>query len=397
MGKPAYLEQMSQLKADKTLLDFNTMTDRDLMAWKRGCNDPARPSKISIVKNESGTNCLMFDIKEFSGWDTFQTSLQQPFSPDCELMCFQAKGSPKTTQIAVEWSEKDGSRWIASVDITTAWRSYVLAPQDFKYWFDSPTLARRGFGGDKFHPENADKLSIGLAMTHTIVPSGDHQFWLCQMGVAKVPPGGIQVKYDLPVIEGICPEYKFYPLTNVKEIQGLDLAGLSFAQVTTGAFSPTWKPQGTGFNKKRTMRYIPILKTIDDHGIWNGTLASMVLSKTSNQKWSLIGNMSFGNPDVYKNPRVLSVLRDMIGRMKKGCFFLEAGTEYYTYFGTDSVYKTGMEILNLSNDTKALEIVQSVYNLDMVGNNPTEQNDRKKSTHSPREIYATGNRAQFYR
>jgi len=47
---------------------------------------------------------------------------------------FPRQGRPAHRQLALEWTEQDGSRWIATVDLIPEWKHYVLLPERFKAW-----------------------------------------------------------------------------------------------------------------------------------------------------------------------------------------------------------------------------------------------------------------------
>jgi len=188
LTRSAAREQLRQTSASHLLLSFDAPTAG--AEWKRSSNNVGKTaSAVSHAKGgAAGTQgCAVFDIRGYSGWDTFAKSdLAKPFPAGDELTCFWLKAAPQTKEIAVEWREHDGTRWIATVPATTAWQRVVLAPSDFQFWKQGSPEGRGG-GGDRLNPQVARQLSIGLAGSHTSIPKGDHVFWIDELGTAPWP------------------------------------------------------------------------------------------------------------------------------------------------------------------------------------------------------------------
>ena len=52
-------------------------------------------------------------IGDLNGYDTFSSPpLTRPFPGGDTLTAFSARGGPRTHSLAVEWDERDGSRWM---------------------------------------------------------------------------------------------------------------------------------------------------------------------------------------------------------------------------------------------------------------------------------------------
>jgi len=82
------------------------------------------------------------------------------------LTCFRAKGDNRTKNLMIEWQEKDGSRWIGTVELTESWRSYALPPEAFQAW--EPRNGR-GSKGDRLQVGNAQRLVFGVAYSHMAI------------------------------------------------------------------------------------------------------------------------------------------------------------------------------------------------------------------------------------
>ncbi|MCX5759348.1 MAG: hypothetical protein NTU83_12735, partial [Candidatus Hydrogenedentes bacterium] len=114
----------------------------EVAAWQRAFFPAdAKATYESVAEGPvPGARSLHAVVEDLRNWDNIgPVHLDAPFPEGQTLTVFSAKGGPQTHSLAVEWQEKDGSRWIATVPLTTEWRRYVLAPEDFKYWESVPT------------------------------------------------------------------------------------------------------------------------------------------------------------------------------------------------------------------------------------------------------------------
>ncbi len=215
---------------------------------------------------------LKLDSPRMVSWATLGiTDLAETFRPGEKLTCFWAKGGVNTTSMSFEWTEQDGSRWIAVVPVTREWRHYSLRPSEFKYWHDSASK-NRGYAGDSFNPEQASHFAVGLALTHTPVNAGPHELWIADIGTAPSPleDEGLALEFDFPIVEQLYPAYKFFEVTNAKglEVSGkqklLPEAALELPKEAFGSVHP--RPQGTGYNRDKKWRWIPLIEARDRRG-----------------------------------------------------------------------------------------------------------------------------------
>jgi len=132
----------------------------DLAAWHRSSNDLTTPTQETAAPVEAEgrrASALHVVISDLNGWDTFLSpSVTSPTFPDGRTMTvFSARGGPHTSGLSVEWDDKDGSRWIATVPLTPRWRRYSLPPSAFHSWTNTDERARQGF-----RPEDADRRTL---------------------------------------------------------------------------------------------------------------------------------------------------------------------------------------------------------------------------------------------
>ena len=234
--------------------------------WFRGAMKPTRKAGIEqelteeTEKARKGRGAVWKISSDFEGWDTFVHPLAGGFGPNRPLLTFEARGDANTPQLAIECNEKDGSRWIATVELSPKWRKYVLWPTDFLYWNDSP--AKRGGPGDRFNPSAATTIHIGLSGSHTpkCLP-GPHTFWIADLATAA--DANIErPEVNLPEIEGLYPSYKLYPLEDSK------------------GYAPVWRETGTGFDRQRPWRWVRLVEARDAAGRDRGAIVSLMLGQS---------------------------------------------------------------------------------------------------------------------
>ena len=122
---------------ERVVFDFG---QESLARWQKNSDQSPSAARYEI-QGELGQECLHAVVSQLIGWETLSSPHQtEVFPPNHTLTCFQAKGSPRTKQLMVEWSERDGSRWIATVDLAPEWRTYALPPAAFRPWTPPPGL-----------------------------------------------------------------------------------------------------------------------------------------------------------------------------------------------------------------------------------------------------------------
>jgi hypothetical protein len=298
----------------------------DLTKWTRSSNTPASPTVASI--DHIGTDAaLHVVIPDLTSWDTFgPPPIDQPFRPGDSVTVFCAKGGPKTNSLAVEWEEKDGSRWIATVPLTREWRRYELPPTAFRYWNSNPN---RGRGGDVLNPANATRLSFGLAFSHTSTGGGRQEYWVGNPGTATREEAPISALSAEEEIDGLYPGYKSFTVHGAASLKGFGARFLLPSGVSLR--SPHPRPSGAGFNKGRRVRFVPLLTAESAGGAWRGAPGAMYIhngARYGRGVWALFG---FTDPRIVSDPRFVRGLTALSKKMR-GPLLVEGGSDWYTYF-----------------------------------------------------------------
>lgn len=175
--------------------------------WRRSTNLPEVETSWSLVDNPHGRGYRL-RVPKLTSWCTYDLPIAQPFRAGETLMRFWAKGDTNTRALSIEWRERDGSRWVATVPLSEKWKQYALDPADFRYWQDNPSQGRGG-PGDRLKPENAVEISIGFAYSFAAYPPDTP----LEATIADIRVGKQSQELPAPsrfVLEGISPWYKFY-------------------------------------------------------------------------------------------------------------------------------------------------------------------------------------------
>lgn len=328
----------------KMLFDFRP-GDSDL--WEHSTNHPEFDTRITVYDG-----ALSGFVSNLQGWSTYTSPpLEQPFGDGNRLMVFQARGDENTDRLLVEWREKDGSRWQTEVRLYERWTSYALAPEEFRFWQDG-SPAGRGGPGDRFNPENARTLMLGLADPAGRMGKGWHTWWIRKVGVSPDPTGGARV--ELPRLDTLCPAYKTYPMVDVERLgarsdQAVFDRGFSVSGAVSGHL-PIWRTRGLGSfpaMEPPGMRFIPLVDAYDHHGDWRGTAAWLLLHFAGAYKDGIWGGIGV-DPDsltAEQEEDVAGLAATMAHTMLSGAFFRNAGASRFL-MGRDEEIELGASAVN---------------------------------------------------
>lgn len=306
-----------------------------LAEWTRTTDRAANPVRHEIVDGPGqGQKALHVEFPQLTGWETYASpTLDGPFPPGHTLTVFAAKGGPNTTQLAVEWMERDGSRWIATVHMTTEWQLFVLEPKDFRFWESVP--ARRN---GVFNPANAEKLSVGLAFTHTRIGGDEHAYWVGPIGTAErtADYDELLAAPKPPIMDTLCPTYKYFASTDVGRLYSPDhmrwFLETRDTAVPLTVRSPHPRPKGNGFDKGREWRWAPLVECETAGGEWRGNPATLLVHAEGPYKGGVWLAYGIGDAGWYLSEPALAWVMDAVRRMRQWPYYLvDGGAECYTY------------------------------------------------------------------
>ncbi|MFA5191996.1 MAG: beta-galactosidase [Verrucomicrobiia bacterium] len=315
---------------DDVLLDLVKPRRVSIQSWNRSCRNPQRASAMTEDAAE-GKGAMKFSC-DLDGWDGYDASFANAFGADETLLTFRAKGDATTSQLALEFRERDGSRWIATVELTPQWRPYLLRPGDFLHWKDSK--AKRGGVADHFNPHNAAHLVIGLSSSHTPkCRAGQHAFWIKDIATAT-DPGAADLDAHVPDLDGISPSYSLHPLDESATLraagdQRMVPAGWKQPWKSRG-YSTNLRASGRGLDRGQSWRWLPILESLDARGHNRGALVSLFVGNGL-FPGTLWANVGMSDPADALTPRLAEVIARLAKAMARGCFLIEGGSRYFSY------------------------------------------------------------------
>ncbi|MEA3364740.1 MAG: hypothetical protein U9Q79_03780, partial [Candidatus Hydrogenedentes bacterium] len=348
-ARPAgYQRKHARDLLENVLFDFDTT---DLSQWQRSSNNMSSPASHEIVEASDAPfdRALHVKIGVLNNWDTFVSpDLNNPFPEGHTLTVFWAKGTERTTTLAVEWTEKDGSRWIATVELAPEWRQYILGPKDFRFWQSVPARAETAL-----NPANVAHTSIGLALTHTPIGGRNHEYWVGPFGTAKRSPmhEKLLTVFKSPVLETLSPEYKFFECMDVRRLEHcIPLPGDPLERPVQ-VLSSHPRPGPAGFDKGRDWRWSPLIEAFSKDGEWRGNPATLYVNADGPYKGGVWVSFSVPEPKIYTESQ--SPLRRVVPAalqfIKTGIFLLDSGSNYFTYF-EDQTAELGARVVNVGKD-----------------------------------------------
>lgn len=252
--------------------------------------------RLEVSPGTQGGDPPAVDIRfdAFRDWETYAAQVAP--LPESDMMTLlTVKGDGTADYLVAEWQEVDGSRWIATVPLTTQWRTLALLPRHFTYWPDNPSEGRGG-PGDQVHLDRVKLFSLGLAhMGGTRIRPGRHRFWVSGFGYAPTPPGLAPVTWQPPTIETLSPDYKTYTLDSVSQFtvpaarQGL--FPLPDGLPSMAVVSPIARSHAEGYSENQPYRWIPLVEGTGRGG-GEATLAGLFIPRMgplSGARWATIG------------------------------------------------------------------------------------------------------------
>jgi hypothetical protein len=316
-------------------------------------------------------------IPDYQKWDVrVSPKLDNPFPPDHTQTVFSAKGGPRTTELSVEWTERDGSRWIAVVPLTTEWRRYVLSPEDFRYWASVEERMN-----SSFNPAQADQFRVGLSFTHTGRVWGEHEYWIGPIGTA--PPDKVYGQFlsdaALPKLDTLCPSFKLFESHDVATLAVRDdqaiLSGHDSLPLPgeETILSPHPRPRGAGFDKGRSWRWAPLLEARSANDQWRGTPATMLVHRDGPYRGGAWFSFGIQNDEWYSKPAAVGLIEQVVRRLQRPIWLLDGGTHHYTYFADHSI-KAGAHVMNLHASTVKVDVHLHLLSHD--GEDTIEQHKR---------------------
>lgn len=348
--REGYARTLAGKLPENVLFSFEPAT---IAKWQRSSNHPEFPTRYETVAEgpAPGQRALHAVMPNLDGWDVYGLlDLKKPFPDGHTLTVFSAKGGPRTTRLVIEWVEKDGSRWMAVVPLGTEWSLIALPPEAFVYWPSVPARV-----GTRFRPENALRMTVGLAFSHSGQIGGRHEFWVGPFGTAPLAPVYAPLVDDFtpPVLDTLSPTWKLFECTDVGRLfntieYGSPPENFPLAREIR---SPHPRPRGGGFDKGRTWRFIPLLHAMSSGDVWRGNPATLLVHADGPYKNGAWASFGVQDPEWYRSPKVLGVIGKTARRIREGIFLLDGGADHYTYPEGHPI-RMGLRLVNITRSER---------------------------------------------
>ena len=371
LTRKGYEEAVAAQRPQHLVEDFDST---DLTRWTRHTGEAGVLAQYELTgqANPGHGKALHVKLDRLGGWQTLQSpALAQVFPTNHTLTCFRAKGGPRTRQLSLEWKEQDGSRWIATVDLSPEWKDYTLLPDRFKAWPPESVSEDR-----IFNPARAASCCVGLSMSHTALEGEQHEYGFDDLGTAPNPLGEDTPPSEssVPQLESVSPGYQCYPITTPVVIKpdllkapleeweknSNDLAvgrassqgggsGTNFGEPAYYGLQP--RARGVGLEQGRPYRWEPLLGAYDAATQdYRGALGALLVNVASPFRGSVWAVFTPADAAFYRQPAVTNCLRQVLSRMKRGVFLSEGGSEFFTLFA-DQEFQAGARVVNFGSET----------------------------------------------
>lgn len=311
--------------------------------WRRSSSDKSEKSDLRVVsEGPQNQPCLRLDIASLQGWEVRHApECPALFGEGDDFFTFMAKGSDAVSQLAVEISERDGSRWIATAELTPEWRRIGLALEAFRFWPDAKAK-RRGETGGRLDPRQAVRVGFGMSASHTPAMLGSaHTVWLADVGTARDPLAAAGVAADGPggSIECVYPRYKVHTLTGTSEVRVAEGGSQkrSPSLVCQEVVCAIPRTLGEGFGRGGKWRFVPVAEATDKATKASGVCEWLLLNTRFPLEGTVIAGFGYTDPAVWSSTAVAARIADAVGRMTGGTFMEDAGTEKSAYWPGEPV------------------------------------------------------------
>ncbi len=353
-----YQAELAERGGPNSLLDFDT---QPATAWRRATSNVGSEATIrfELEPDWPRGRAAHVHIANLTGWDTFRApKLTKPIPQQDQVTYFWAKGGPRTKHLVLEWTEADGSRWIAPVELTTSWRPYALLNSQFSYWQDNPSSGRGGLG-DKLRLHQAVTFTVGLAQSHAALPNGEHEFWIGQLSTGPKPSEHFDFKP--PELEWLSPPHNHFALRDVwRLVVRPDQAVIGRCPelpAAAPAGAGIWRPRGLGLRVDLPTRWIPLLDAVDQTGQVRGTVASATIHFGNDGAGSVLTWIGINEPRWLESnrPALFDLVGQVLARLQCGIWLRAAGTDRQCFFENESA-AAGAVICNFARQERVASL-----------------------------------------
>lgn len=286
---------------------------------------------LSIVKGGCvSAHCLRYFTDDFVINESFEHSIT--IKEGHNVIGFYAKALQNTKTITMVLIQKNGDIYKTRVTPTTSYEYFLLSKRDFIF---SGNRSGNSRSSQYVDFSQVSFIQFGLALSHAYSVAGEHAFFIDELSTACVAV----LNDNTTVIDGLCPEYKFYPVTNCVTMKSYcNQAFVSPCEWTppSDLFSFSPRPQSTGIDKQRRFRFVPLIEAYDEKELRCGYAAYMLLNfccgerKSKNNKSTIIAFTT--NDNIFYQNGGANAVCEAIASLYQPAILLEGGSNEYVYF-----------------------------------------------------------------
>ena len=318
----------------------------------------------------------------FNGWRLF-TGPPVTVPAGDKLTVFWARGYKTARQLAVEWDEHNGSRWIAVVALHSHWTRYVL-PEGAFGAYPRPLAA-----DVHLQLRQADRIKFGLANTANVDESNGSRYTMAIAGVetlalpaesaaefsaalqpetnstATVLPvrGAVPPLYRaFPDIDTISPPFRLFPVTDMRTLavnprQAIaPMTALPRPATTLGMYP---RAQATSLNGHMFTRYVPLLDCYQKNGRFAATAAALVLPSAASHRQATTLSIPVTDPAFFTAAATQRWLAATITRVCQGLYLADGGAGRYACFSHAAI-SVGAMVVNHGSVPRAVRVINAV-------------------------------------
>ena len=344
--------RLPEARGGKSTTIFNFEGADGLKGWGTGSYQKGTP-KLELLSEGApeGQQYVRAATESLLRWDTVASNdLPAGKLPaGWSVTVFRAKGDANTRKLAVEWHERDFSRWKTVIDLTPEWQEYRIPHTSLSYWQDNPSVGRGG-PTDHFRPANAAGMMFGIA-EDIAKTGGKYSYCIDDIRVEDDPlyaerMSAVQINTRIgPIRDALFPAASqigaFSPSDTLEQVAYARTLGdqkiITDSFRLPGSFAgyagtAMLGLNGHGFGPDR-MRLIPLLTCCDRFGRERGALGSVAHNYTGLYQGSSWAFFGVTNADLFSaaRPQMLAALPQVARAVTRKFYLHGTEAEYACY------------------------------------------------------------------
>jgi hypothetical protein len=296
-------------------------------------------------KEEMKGPCVKYHTPDFVINESFEKDISLP--KDHNALGFYAMADSLTKTITLVLIDEEGDMYKTRITPSEKPEFFLLCQKDFVY-AGSRSLKKHSQKPGPVDFSRVKKIQFGHSLSHAYSVAGEHTFYLKELSSANIP--GLNDKFIS--LDGLYPEYKFYPVRGGKAGRtSLNAPFLTKQEYSLPAdlFSLSPRAQSTGFNKGRRYRFIPLIEAYDDKDILCGYGAYMILNFSTGELENPLpgsGIIAFttDHSDFYLEGGAKNAA-EALDFLLSPVILLEGGAEGYIYLSQEDQALFGCHVL----------------------------------------------------